>query len=244
MHPLPRIGNAQARCAFTLIELLTVIAIIGILAAILIPTVGRVRESARASQCLSNQRQIAFAFSLYANDNKGYLPRAGVAPDNTTRSWMIAVKDYLPTNGNVITHKVFLCPSEQNQAPDGYSGSLFHYSASFALENGNSATALNGVGSPAAGPRLLTSIVRPSRTLLLVDGVVDPSTYRANSSRSWGNVTADLALSSPNDDGFVALRFRHGSGMNAAYVDGHAAKISWSDRLTAIPDVYAWNGKQ
>jgi len=237
-------GTHQARRAFTLIELLTVIAIIGILAAIIIPTVGKVRESAKSSQCLSNQRQIAMAFGLYANDNRGYFPRAGIAPDNTSRSWMIAVKDYLPARGNVVTHKIFVCPSEEHQAPGDYTSSVFNYSASFALENGNSVNALNGEGSPPAGPRLLSSIVRPSRTLLIVDGVVDPSTYRANSARSWGNVTADLALSGPNANGFVALRFRHGAGMNAAYVDGHAAKILWGDRHTAIPDQYAWNGKQ
>src|SRR5690606_29037393 len=57
--------------AFTLIELLTVIAIIGILAAILIPVVGKVRASARNSQCLSNVRQLAMANLLYAAKNKG-----------------------------------------------------------------------------------------------------------------------------------------------------------------------------
>jgi len=61
--------------AFTLIELLTVIAIIGILAAILIPVVGRVRESARASQCTSNLRQIGSAMHLYMTDN-GVMPPA------------------------------------------------------------------------------------------------------------------------------------------------------------------------
>ncbi len=59
--------------AFTLIELLTVIAIIGILAAILIPVVGKVRASARNSQCLSNVRQLALANLLYASENKGQL---------------------------------------------------------------------------------------------------------------------------------------------------------------------------
>ncbi len=60
--------------AFTLIELLTVIAIIGILAAIIIPTVGKVRSTARRSQCASNLRQIGMAFLLYAQENKNTLP--------------------------------------------------------------------------------------------------------------------------------------------------------------------------
>lgn len=60
--------------AFTLIELLTVIAIIGILAAILIPTVAAVRDSARAAGCISNLRQIGMAFNLYVNDNDDRMP--------------------------------------------------------------------------------------------------------------------------------------------------------------------------
>ena len=67
----------ERESAFTLIELLTVIAIIGILAAILIPVVGSVRESARSSQCISNLRQIHTAFILYADDNEGRLPYGG-----------------------------------------------------------------------------------------------------------------------------------------------------------------------
>lgn len=58
---------------FTLIELLTVIAIIGILAAIIIPTVGSVRRTAKRSRCIANHRQIATAYLLYLNDNKGRL---------------------------------------------------------------------------------------------------------------------------------------------------------------------------
>jgi prepilin-type N-terminal cleavage/methylation domain-containing protein len=59
---------------FTLIELLTVIAIIGILAAILIPTVGKVRETARRTTDMSNLRQIGQASLIYANDNNEQLP--------------------------------------------------------------------------------------------------------------------------------------------------------------------------
>lgn len=59
---------------FTLIELLTVIAIIGILAAIIIPTVGSVRDNARKTVDASNLRQIGSAALVFANDNRDALP--------------------------------------------------------------------------------------------------------------------------------------------------------------------------
>lgn len=67
------------RRAFTLIELLTVIAIIGILAAILIPVVGRVRDQAVSSLCVGNLREIGVAAHLYAAESNDLLPpsRAG-----------------------------------------------------------------------------------------------------------------------------------------------------------------------
>ncbi|CAM2921720.1 type II secretion system protein [Rariglobus hedericola] len=64
----------SARAGFTLIELLTVIAIIGILASILIPVVGKVKESAAKSTCASNLHQLAVGTLTYANDNRGSIP--------------------------------------------------------------------------------------------------------------------------------------------------------------------------
>ncbi len=60
--------------AFTLVELLVVMAIIGILAALLLPTLGRSKESARAVGCLSNLRQIGVALQLYIQENNNRLP--------------------------------------------------------------------------------------------------------------------------------------------------------------------------
>lgn len=62
---------------FTLIELLTVIAIIGILAAIIIPTVGKVRETTQRTVAGNSLRQIGQASLIYATDNKDKLPTAG-----------------------------------------------------------------------------------------------------------------------------------------------------------------------
>jgi prepilin-type N-terminal cleavage/methylation domain-containing protein len=72
---------------FTLIELLTVIAIIGILAAIIIPTVGKVRETARRSVDSSNLRQVGQASLIFASDNRDLLP-ATTATFNGTNGFV------------------------------------------------------------------------------------------------------------------------------------------------------------
>jgi prepilin-type N-terminal cleavage/methylation domain-containing protein/prepilin-type processing-associated H-X9-DG protein len=67
-------SSQAVRSGFTLIELLVVIAIIAILAAILFPVFAKAREKARQSSCLNNQRQIAVAILMYAQDHDEVLP--------------------------------------------------------------------------------------------------------------------------------------------------------------------------
>jgi prepilin-type N-terminal cleavage/methylation domain-containing protein len=62
--------------AFTLVELLVVIGIIAVLISILLPTLSKARSSANKAACLSNQRQLATALLIYAQQNKGFIPPA------------------------------------------------------------------------------------------------------------------------------------------------------------------------
>ena len=71
MKPIP---PRQTRNAFTLVELLVVIGIIALLISILLPSLNQARENAKATQCLSNIRQVGLAFMMYANAFNGNLP--------------------------------------------------------------------------------------------------------------------------------------------------------------------------
>ena len=65
---------------FTLIELLVVIAIIGILASMILPSLGKARDRSRGASCKNNQKQMGLAFLMYAEDNKFMAPF-------TSRNW-------------------------------------------------------------------------------------------------------------------------------------------------------------
>ncbi len=88
---------------FTLIELLVVIAIIAILAAILFPVFAKAREKARQTACLNNQKQIATAVMLYAQDNNELLPTAD-------GMWGAVNLD----------RGVLICPTKGTKTPNGY----------------------------------------------------------------------------------------------------------------------------
>ncbi|BDI34326.1 hypothetical protein CCAX7_63770 [Capsulimonas corticalis] len=75
------------RQAFTLIELLIVLAIMSILAGIILPVVARAREAGRRTQCLSNLRQISLAAQVYSQDYDDKFPFGGDPGDLDTNGW-------------------------------------------------------------------------------------------------------------------------------------------------------------
>jgi prepilin-type N-terminal cleavage/methylation domain-containing protein/prepilin-type processing-associated H-X9-DG protein len=138
----------KPRFAFTLVELLVVVGIIAVLVAILLPSLGRARESAKTTKCASNLRQIGMAILMYANDNRGYLLPSQVDTGGTTYpggifwSNQLSALGYIkvPTGVNTDGNSAFNCPDgiqEQFSASNGFSATSPRdaVNAQYVLEN-------------------------------------------------------------------------------------------------------------
>jgi len=104
--PFPLFPQRRRRKGFTLFELLGVIAIIGVVAAILLPALARARETARRASCLNNLSQLGLALHLFAAEHDGQLPWSG--GKNNADCLIGLVGDYVPDKDT------FLCPSDSN----------------------------------------------------------------------------------------------------------------------------------
>jgi prepilin-type N-terminal cleavage/methylation domain-containing protein len=198
--------DAGSKAAFTLIELLTVIAIIGILAAILIPVTGEVRERVKRTQCQSNIRQQLIAMHMFSEDNINQHDKAGywnvieASNDNAPIDLYPAYTDEF---------SIFICPSTQNiirtnvRDKQGRLTDLFTNAADREDNRGGHSYEYLGI----YGTGEMTGIVkRPSTTLglesvtvLVFDGddaglqnCPDPVNNHGDAGWNWGFVAGNV----------------------------------------------------
>ncbi|MCM8533055.1 MAG: type II secretion system GspH family protein [Lentisphaeraceae bacterium] len=105
---------------FTLIELLVVVAIIGILASILLPSIGRAREVSIQAVCMSNLKQQAMALEMYLSSNNGGMPPHLTTPPPPYKPPYRPDRLAVYMNGTLENSKdVFECPKVSNHHPLG-----------------------------------------------------------------------------------------------------------------------------
>ena len=228
-------GNRSNQRGFTLIELLTVIAIIAILAAILIPSVSKVRARAKEASKLSNYRQFFIANTMYASDNDGF---SVVATDKrppeyrTTEyvnnggnssphwSWLLAPYTGAPTQGQWLTwlDKIHINPYYEDYTPTkrwltgtGLSMQIrrpeWHKNGWW---EGDVPTGNNNIG----GPTLLSAVTFPEHRLFLGD-----------TKKEWHISNKDEINTTQHDDKGMFVLF-DGS---VVFYDQEEATLSWEN---------------
>jgi prepilin-type processing-associated H-X9-DG protein/prepilin-type N-terminal cleavage/methylation domain-containing protein len=200
--------------SFTLIELLTVIAIIGILAGLLLPALAQARAGAQRINCLSNLRQLGLAIHLYAGDWSNLLPCP--TDKGPFTCWFYAVDPYVlaPGSSTTPTNAQKLALIKQDPSWSRFDASSRIKWRTIKMNRKLVGKAKEGVDVPAcdANPpqRRITQVPHPDTTPLLFDGRCEESNSSVDKARYDGWET------------YVARR--HLDGANVLFVDGH---VQW-----------------
>ncbi|MDR1280728.1 MAG: prepilin-type N-terminal cleavage/methylation domain-containing protein [Opitutaceae bacterium] len=202
---------------FTLIELLVVIAIIGILAGLVIASIGRARALARAATCASNLRQIGTGLLLHAGENRGSLPPGAV--------WDRAIAPWLDIKNTDVFTPLLHCPLDVRPAtilqPRSYTAS--------AQKPSNPGSGV--FSKDATTPSLrLEQFSTPSMTVLVAE-LFNGSNLQFRQSFSWTEGWLGAAGVPRLPDG----QEYHGNGANYLFADGHVKRHP-------ARDIYAASG--
>lgn len=215
--------------AFTLLELLIVVGIIAVLAALLLPVLSRAKEKAREATCQSNLHQIAIGFQLYWQDNHDEFPAPGSKTEYGPQpeDWIWWEQDRDVTRSAIARYvsgfnpKVFTCPSDRDAQrlqgegrlrddPYRYSYSLTSYSLTPDKVNPGMSTLITPARK--AYPFKSSQIRHPSAKIMLVEE--DRRTL--NDSRWLPVAYADT----PNPE-YNLIASRHGQQGNVVFADSH-----------------------
>ncbi len=212
---------------FTLVELLVVIAIIAILVSMLMPALGKARESAKSAACLSNLKQNGIAIHAYANDFSGLAPSYATSG---TRFWTtILVQGAYTTKVNYNKPNIFACPSAKYNGDTSNPGS-WTYGMNLFSDNANNGMCwkifrnkvlvVNAV-SPQFIPE--SNKYAPSDFILVGDSSVLGMAY---SNLQWYYMINDASAATSR-----SLHMRHNDRANILFADGHTSPI---DRKRAL----------
>jgi prepilin-type N-terminal cleavage/methylation domain-containing protein/prepilin-type processing-associated H-X9-DG protein len=197
-HSFERLVMRQNKTGFTLIELLVVIAIISILAAMLLPTLGRAKQRAWATACLSNVKQIGVATRMYADDNSDALPRSA----HQGASWVATLQPYCGGTN------LWRCPRDERNR-------LYSY----ALNDYLLPPSIGGAGDYSK----TAQVPSPVQTFWLSECQTNYVSNDHFHFTPWN----DGAYAPESFASQVAVQ-RHLASANYLYVDGHAQLLKWS----------------
>ncbi len=229
----PKPWRRQARSAFTLIELLVVIAIIAILASLLLPALGRARESGKRALCVSNLHQIGIAATMYVDDFGHYPNTLSTGFEEMWRWAGNLIYDggginELPTRPLnpylKVTHVNFYSTTPSHLAPnipsvarcpsDRMSGSSFFQQVGSSYYYNNDGQKLNNAHNGLAG-LAIADVVTPSKVILACDYAMN---YAYSIADSYGVYPEYMG---PHEPGTT--------WGNAVFVDGHVSWIHFGD---------------
>ena len=212
--------------AFTLIELLTVIAIIGILAAIIIPTVSKVRHTARQTKCTAQLREWGRIIQLYSIENKGTY---------AVKNWASAVSGQGPyfdyfTKSQFESKRLRLCPANPSVEADLALDTAASVRPTYAMVRGSINGAISTLAPDTAVP--LGRARNPSQYLLMMDSAPNDSVTTIVGNDLTGLTTYIQPLTN-NTSTYVD---RHGGRMiNAVFGDGSVKRITYTPSAPSDP---------